>query len=82
MVKTLLCGMVGEQKILCDPSTCNLRVLQSLPGTVLQGDSPINVLKATKNEVEREGFRQCHIRDGAALVGGLYVAPCSLCDLH
>ncbi|KAJ3507038.1 hypothetical protein NLJ89_g6529 [Agrocybe chaxingu] len=29
--------------------------------------SPITTLKAIKNEVELEGFRQCHIRDGAAL---------------
>ena len=29
----------------------------------------IEHLKAVKNAVELEGFRQCHIRDGAALVG-------------
>lgn len=29
--------------------------------------SPITDLKAIKNSVELEGFRQCHIRDGAAL---------------
>jgi len=29
--------------------------------------SPINELKAVKNDVELEGFRQCHIRDGVAL---------------
>ncbi|CAA7270265.1 unnamed protein product [Cyclocybe aegerita] len=29
--------------------------------------SPITTLKAIKNEVELEGFRRCHIRDGAAL---------------
>ena len=29
--------------------------------------SPVNDLKAIKNETELEGFRQCHIRDGAAL---------------
>lgn len=31
--------------------------------------SPIAEAKSIKNEVETEGFRQCHIRDGAALVG-------------
>jgi len=30
--------------------------------------SPVAEAKAIKNEVETEGFRQCHIRDGAALV--------------
>jgi Xaa-Pro aminopeptidase len=29
--------------------------------------SPVNELKAVKNDVELEGFRQCHIRDGVAL---------------
>jgi len=30
--------------------------------------SPIAEFKAIKNTVELEGFRQCHIRDGAALI--------------
>lgn len=30
--------------------------------------SPIADFKSVKNETEIEGFRQCHIRDGAALV--------------
>ncbi|KYQ91757.1 peptidase M24 family protein [Tieghemostelium lacteum] len=30
--------------------------------------SPITMAKSLKNPVEMEGFRQCHIRDGAALV--------------
>jgi Xaa-Pro aminopeptidase len=30
--------------------------------------SPVQDAKAIKNEVELEGMRQCHIRDGTALV--------------
>lgn len=30
--------------------------------------SPVAALKAIKNPTEIEGFRQCHIRDGTALV--------------
>jgi Xaa-Pro aminopeptidase len=30
--------------------------------------SPVADAKSIKNTVEIEGFRQCHIRDGAALV--------------
>lgn len=30
--------------------------------------SPVAALKAIKNSTEIEGFRKCHIRDGAALV--------------
>lgn len=29
--------------------------------------SPVAAMKAIKNSTEIEGFRQCHIRDGAAL---------------
>ena len=35
--------------------------------SVLISASIVNDLKAIKNEVELEGFRQSHIRDGAAL---------------
>jgi Xaa-Pro aminopeptidase len=32
------------------------------------GRSPVQDAKAVKNQVEQEGMRQCHIRDGTALV--------------
>jgi Xaa-Pro aminopeptidase len=35
---------------------------------VSAGRSPVQDSKAVKNEVEQEGMRQCHIRDGTALV--------------
>ena len=35
---------------------------------LIAGRSPIQNAKAVKNEVEQEGMRQCHIRDGTALV--------------
>jgi Xaa-Pro aminopeptidase len=35
---------------------------------VEEARSPISDAKAIKNEVELEGMRQCHIRDGAALI--------------
>ncbi|GAM25885.1 hypothetical protein SAMD00019534_090600, partial [Acytostelium subglobosum LB1] len=35
---------------------------------LIEKDNPILLAKAIKNPVEIEGFRQCHIRDGAALV--------------
>lgn len=35
---------------------------------VEEGRSPISDAKAIKNETELEGMRQCHIRDGAALI--------------
>ena len=35
---------------------------------VTEGRSPVQDAKAVKNEMEQEGMRQCHIRDGTALV--------------
>jgi Xaa-Pro aminopeptidase len=35
---------------------------------VLLTRSPVADAKSIKNEVEIEGFRQCHVRDGVALV--------------
>lgn len=35
---------------------------------LILGRSPVQNAKAVKNEVEQEGMRQCHIRDGTALV--------------
>lgn len=32
------------------------------------GRSPVQDAKAVKNEVEQEGMRQCHIRDGTAII--------------
>jgi Xaa-Pro aminopeptidase len=35
---------------------------------VLEKSGPIALLKALKNDVELEGMRNCHIRDGVAVV--------------
>lgn len=35
--------------------------------------SPVADAKSLKNDTELEGFRQCHIRDGVALVCDYYV---------
>jgi Xaa-Pro aminopeptidase len=32
------------------------------------GRSPVQDAKAVKNDVEKEGMRQCHLRDGTALI--------------
>ncbi|OQS07587.1 xaa-Pro aminopeptidase, partial [Thraustotheca clavata] len=58
----------GDQ-ILVDPSQCNVAVFSAIP-FALRKELPSIVMKqkAIKNEVEIEGMRQAHIRDGAALV--------------
>lgn len=52
---------------------CNAALVQAAggPDRVLVKTSPVELEKAIKNVVEQEGFRQCHIRDGAAVVSYL-----------
>lgn len=52
------------------PNTASWALSQALGGEdkVDEIRSPIGDTKAVKNEVEIEGMRQCHIRDGAALI--------------
>ncbi|CAH4033162.1 xaa-Pro aminopeptidase ApepP-like isoform X2 [Pieris brassicae] len=42
-------------------------VLQK-PLTLMSEVSPVALMKLVKNNIEMEGFRQCHIRDGTAVV--------------
>jgi Xaa-Pro aminopeptidase len=49
-------------------SRCSWALILSLgENKVIEGRSPIQEAKAVKNDVEQEGMRQCHIRDGTAL---------------
>lgn len=51
---------LGEKKVV-EGGSCVRKML-------ISGRSPIQDAKAVKNPVELEGMRQCHIRDGTALV--------------
>jgi Xaa-Pro aminopeptidase len=44
-----------------------LTILPSLQEVTCISPSPVSALKSIKNSIEIEGFRQSHIRDGAAL---------------
>ncbi|GAA6025003.1 hypothetical protein JCM8202_002185 [Rhodotorula sphaerocarpa] len=59
-----------EQDLVVLPSATNLAVALalSLPRCVTSTRGPISLLKARKNETEVHGFRNCHVRDGVALV--------------
>lgn len=64
-LKTELSG----KKVWLNPETCNYAIFAALSkaeATFHEKQSPIQLLKAIKNETELEGFRKCHIRDGAA----------------
>ena len=55
-------------KVLITP-TCNWKLAEAIgAANFVCKASPVEAAKAVKNEVEIAGFRQCHIRDGAALV--------------
>ncbi|KAL4078159.1 peptidase M24, structural domain-containing protein [Scleroderma yunnanense] len=57
-----------EEPVLLGDKT-SLAVVEALgEENVVLVPSPVAALKAIKNSTEIEGFRQCHIRDGAALV--------------
>lgn len=52
-------------------STCNWKLVEAIGiekiKTLNGAFGPIETAKSIKNETEMKGFRQCHIRDGAAL---------------
>lgn len=51
-------------------STCNWKLIEAIGKeriVINNKNSPVEIAKAVKNEVEISGFKQCHIRDGAAL---------------
>ena len=64
--------VLGEagSNILADPLTANawsqLRCLES-GANLISGTDPVLLPKAQKNEVELNGMRNCHIRDGCAV---------------
>jgi len=57
-------------KVWIDPATCSQWVAECLsPGARLFcAPSPVTLFKALKNEVEVEGMRKAHVRDGVAMV--------------
>ncbi|WP_296170517.1 aminopeptidase P family N-terminal domain-containing protein [uncultured Brevundimonas sp.] len=67
-------GLSG-QKVLIDPAVSSAWYfdrLEAAGATVVRGMDPCALPRAQKNEVEIEGSRQAHIRDGAALTRFLH----------
>ena len=63
-------GVRRNGVVLLDKKTCNARVASAVRAGLLRPDlrrSPVAALKAVKNASEAQGFRDCHVRDGAAL---------------
>jgi Xaa-Pro aminopeptidase len=62
---------LGDKNILINKTVCPKYVYQALVdagATIREGDDPLILFRSIKNDVEVEGFRQAHIRDGVAMV--------------
>lgn len=60
----------AKKTIALDKSNGNMKMVEAIEekgGTVLAIDDFCNIPRACKNEVERQGTRKAHIRDGAAV---------------
>ncbi len=61
----------GGMRLYVDDSSLNYQLektLESSGVSLVRGATPVRHAKAVKNEVEVEGMRQAHIRDGVAMV--------------
>jgi Xaa-Pro aminopeptidase len=54
-------------KILFDPAVTPVAIRSRFGSNRVKATDPIALLKACKSEIELDGFRQAHIRDGVAL---------------
>lgn len=61
-----------QGNILVDPSNVNSKIVFSLKGNVIEGNDPIILLKAQKNDVELASTRIAHIKDGVAVTKFMY----------
>ncbi|PHH78616.1 hypothetical protein CDD80_6587 [Ophiocordyceps camponoti-rufipedis] len=61
-------GLAPETFLMSNKGSWALRRALGGDGTVDETRSPIGDAKAIKNEVEIRGMRECHVRDGAALI--------------
>lgn len=61
-------------KIYYDPSKTSIWIYNSIPSSCekLEGKDIVMLLKATKNDVEIENLKKCHIKDSVAMVKFLY----------
>jgi Xaa-Pro aminopeptidase len=71
-VESFLAQLALNGPVIADPSQLNWRLYQALGSSVLDRVSPVTLAKSIKNEVELEGIRQAHIRDGAALTAFIH----------
>lgn len=65
----------ADRAIMLDPANAAwgfTRLVESAGGRVISKADPITLLRAVKNDVEQQGARAAHIRDGAAMTTFLH----------
>ena len=65
----------ASQTVLVDRATNNAKIFNTLSNagaTLVEGQDPCILPKAVKNEVEQQGTRDAHVRDGAAITEFLH----------
>lgn len=69
MIQKYLSRLPENSRVFVDMSKTNVSLFDALPPgcTIIEGISPANQLKSTKNETEIEGFRRVVVKDGVAL---------------
>lgn len=71
-VEAFLKDIAQTGKVLLDLTKTNYRLAQAVGDAFVDKVSPITLPKSLKNEVELNGIRACHIRDGVALTAFLH----------
>lgn len=64
-------NQLSQKNIIIDPNTSNAwstQTLEAVDATLIPAQDPCLLPKAVKNEVEAQGMRNCHVRDGVAMV--------------
>lgn len=67
-VTSWLSSLPADERVLIAPAKCAGIIADILGNRAVAGTSPVAMLKAVKNDVQIEGFRNAMIRDGVALV--------------
>ncbi len=67
-VQKFLADVPANVTVLLSGSRASGAIAEILDGHFVKGDSPIAIPKAVKNDVQIQGIRASHIRDGVAMV--------------
>lgn len=79
-VEAFVTAQAQSGRVLVDPTQLNWKLHSVIGDAVMEKTSPITLSKSLKNEAELAGFRDCHIRDGAALTAFLHWLETTVTD--